>query len=240
MDAATPGRVSAATPGRMDAAVKDQREVKEEKGGERGGDGLQASTGSRGSSAGGSAASGKTKPRFSREERRQYDAFVQALPAPLVALVPKGLPEPLVRAVLAAVDVSSPAFRTVEQLVEYRLLPKWDKHYSREGQAGPIEKPVGVLVAMLRRDAECGDLRCDERTNVDSGEPCRSCEQRREDKRAERTFDSAPARPIPAPRPAARTAADSRFVECQGPRCSLKMFPTPDGLCRECREDVTA
>lgn len=187
-------------------------------------DGRQASTGSRSSRGGGSAASGKTKPRFSREERRQYDAFVQGLPPALAALVPNGLPEPLVRAVLTATDPSSPDGRTVQQLVEYRLLPKWDGYYASRDTAGPIEKPVGVLVAMLRRDAECGDARCDERTNVDTGEPCRSCEQRAVDKRAERPAEqpgkgdrgdrtqepskppqritAPPRKPVPAPRPA--------------------------------------
>jgi hypothetical protein len=150
-------------------------------------DGRRPSTGSRGSSAGGSAASGKTKPRFSREQRGHYDAFVKALPAPLAALVPRGLPDALVRAVLAAVDLGNPeGGRTVEQLVEYRLMPKWDRYYSSRDQAGPLEKPVGVLVAMLRRDAECGDSRCDERVNVDTGEACRSCEMRAVDRRADR------------------------------------------------------
>ncbi|GHC36694.1 MULTISPECIES: hypothetical protein [Streptomyces rochei group] len=166
---------------------------------EPGGDGRRPSTGSRGSRAGGSAASGKTKTPFSREQRRQYDAFVAALPAPLKALVPNGLPKPLVDAVLAATDYSSAESRTVEQLIEYRLVPKWDKHYSRLDQAGPIEKPVGVLVALLRRDNECQDPRCDERTNVDTGLPCVSCEQRGIDKRAERA--------AAAPTPAAETAA---------------------------------
>jgi hypothetical protein len=169
-------------------------------------DGRQASTGSRGSRAGGSAASGKTKPHFSREERRQYHAFVKALPAPLKALVPNGLPKPLVDAVLAATDRNNPAGRTVEQLVEFRLLPKWDRHYS--SQAGSIEKPVGVLVAMLRRDAECGDPRCDERTNVDTGEACRACEMRAVDRRADRVQEQRPSSPpeptqaVPGPRTA--------------------------------------
>lgn len=153
-------------------------------------DGRRPSTGSRGSRGGGSAASGKTKPSFSREQRRQYDAFVQALPVPLAALAPRGLPRELVNAVLTATDLESPAGRTVQQLVEYRLTPKWDRYYGSLEQAGPIEKPVGVLVAMLRRDAECSDPRCDERTNVDTGLPCISCEQRGVDKRAERAQEA--------------------------------------------------
>ncbi|MEV5915739.1 hypothetical protein AB0M00_43515 [Streptomyces chartreusis] len=162
-------------------------------------DGRRPSTGSRGSRAGGSAASGKTTPSFSREQRRQYDAFVAALSAPLKALVPNGLPKPLVQAVLDATAPENPAGRTVQQLIEYRLMPKWDRYYSSRDQAGPIEKPVGVLVAMLRHDAECGDARCDERTNVDTGEACRACEQRQTDKRAERLAEASAGVPDPAP-----------------------------------------
>lgn len=163
-------------------------------------DGRRPSAGSRRSGAGGSAASGNSKPTFSREEHRQYDAFVAALPAPLKALVPKGLPQPLVRAVLAATAHDNPAGRTLQQLIEYRLMPKWDKYYGSLDQAGPIGKPVGVLVTMLKHTAECQDPRCDERKNVDTGAPCISCEQRGVDKRAERQ----PERPKqPQERPAA-------------------------------------
>ncbi|RIH58740.1 hypothetical protein D3C59_32875 [Streptomyces sp. SHP22-7] len=125
-------------------------------------------------------------------------------------------------AVLAATDYSSAESRTVEQLVEYRLMPKWDKHYSRLDQAGPIRKPVGVLVAMLRRDNECQDPRCDERTNVDTGLPCVSCEQRGIDKRAERaaaaptpaaeTAAPAPTPPVPPKRPATPVPAPREAV----------------------------
>ena len=57
--------------------------------------------------------------------------------------------------------------------------------------------------------------------------------------------DNLPAAPpLPKPRTAAdgplSEASDSMYVKCQGPACGLKMRPTPDGLCRDCREDVTA
>jgi hypothetical protein len=201
-------------------------------------DGRRPSAGSKGSRSGGSAASGKTKPSFSREERRQYDAFVAALPAALAALVPKGLPASLVRAVLAATDPASPEARTVQQLVEYRLMPKWDRYYSSKDQAGPIKKPVGVLIAMLRRDAECGDPRCDERTNVDTGEPCRSCKQRREDKRTPQANDGQERGPIPRPRPEPAPAPQKR-AKC--PECHRPLRnSTEDALCSDCREDATA
>lgn len=237
MGAATPGGTGAATPGRMGAAVEEEREVKEEKGGEKGTDGRRPSTGSRGSRAGGSAASGKTKLPFSREQRRQYDAFVAALPAPLKALVPNGMPKPLVDAVLAATDLENPAGRTVEQLVEYRLMPKWDRYYSSREQAGSLEKPVGVLVAMLRRDAECGDARCDERTNVDTGQSCRACEMRAVDRRAERAREvssgDSPAVPAPGrPQPVQR-AARPLPVPVQGEARMTEVSDQQRALARE-------
>jgi hypothetical protein len=206
MDAATPGRASAATPGRMDAAVKDEREVEEEKRGEKAPDVRRtSSSGSRGQGSGGFAASGKSKPpSLTRAQRQQVDTFFQALPKQLAGLVPEHPPANLQTAVLEALAVDQPQERTPQQLVEFRMLPKWDKHYASKDAAGPIRKPVGVLIALLKRDAECGDTRCDERTNVDTGEPCIPCGQRAVDKRAERAAEEAPraceASPAPAPR----------------------------------------
>lgn len=203
MDAATPGRASAATPGRMDAAVREEREVKEEKEGEKGLDGRRPSTS--GSSVreaeGGYAASGKTKPDpLTPRQRQQVDAFFHSLPKQLADLVPSSPPRNLKAAVLEALAVGQPQERTPEQLVTYRLLPKWDGHYASRDVAGPLERPVGVLIAMLRRDKECQDDRCDERTEVDTGQPCRLCALRTVDKRADRAAEAASAQPQ-APRP---------------------------------------
>lgn len=202
-------------------------------------DGRRPSAGSRADRGGGSAASGNSKPTFSREERRQYDAFVAALPSPLKALVPKGLPQPLVRAFLDATAPDNPAGRTAQQLIDYRLMPKWDRYYSSQEQAGPIERPVGVLVAMLRRDAECGDQRCDERMNVDSGEACRACEQRREDRRAEREASEDPSGgSVPQQRhePVVVMQQKAQCPECHRPLRNS----TEDALCSDCREDAIA
>jgi hypothetical protein len=50
--------------------------------------------------------------------------------------------------------------------------------------------------------------------------------------------------PLPKPRSGdddpLSEASGSLYVKCQGPVCGRKMLPTPDGLCRDCREDVTA
>ncbi|MFK0288334.1 hypothetical protein ACIQVL_48860 [Streptomyces sp. NPDC090499] len=157
-------------------------------------DGRRPTTGSSGSRGGGSAASGKTKPpSLTQEQRQQVDAFVQALPKQLADLLPVRMPSNLSTAVLEALAAGQPHERTPQQLIEYRLVPKWDGHYASRDAAGPLERPVGVLIAMLRRDRECGDARCDERTNVDTGNPCVSCGQRRVDERADRASAAPPA-----------------------------------------------
>jgi hypothetical protein len=180
----------------------DQKKKEDE---EPGGDGRRPTTGSRGQGSGGSAASGKTNPpSHTREQRQQVDAFFQALPEQLADLVPANPPSNLKAAILEALAIDRPEARTPQQLVKYRLLPKWDGHYASRDAAGPLERPVGVLIAMLRRDAECGDARCDERTNVDSGQACRSCEMRAVDKRAERVMVEASGTPAPSPAPAPR------------------------------------
>lgn len=141
-------------------------------------------------------------------------------------------------AVLAATAPDNPAGRTVQQLIEYRLMPKWDRYYSSQDQAGPIEKPVGVLVTMLRRDAECGDQRCDERTDVDTGEACRSCGQRREDRRAEQPGEEGADGFVPQQRgePAVAVQRRAKCPECHRPLRNS----TEDAVCSDCREDVTA
>lgn len=204
----------------------------------------------------GSAASGKNKPRpLTPKEGKAYAAFCRALPPELAALVPKNAPRGLKLAVVDALDLEGPAGRTVEQLIEFRLLPKWNKHYSSRDAAGAILRPVGVLRAMLRRDAECGDARCDERVNVDTGAACHSCEMRAVDRRADRQrAQEAPEQPplsdppatVPSQRPEAPTGPPrGECGECGG-RIFIVGPAVQDGLCSECRrirnrrEGVTA
>lgn len=212
-------------------------------------DGRRPSTGSRGSRAGGFAASGKTKPpSLNREQRQQASAFFKALPQELAALVPDRVPANLATAVLEALAVGQPQERTPQQLIEYRLLPKWHKHYASRDTAGPIEKPVGVLIAMLRWDAECRDDRCDERTNVDNGQACVSCQMRGVDRRADREREPSEAVPQDAAQgvPAPRTAPSDGIQRsnCKGDLCGgvlIKLVgpAVQDGLCSECRTQHT-
>lgn len=210
-------------------------------------DGRRPGAGSRGQSSGGSAASGKSKPRsLTPQEGKAYASFAKALPPELAELLPKNAPRDLKLAVIEAMDLDGPAERTAEQLVAFRLMPKWDKHYSSRDAAGAIIRPVGVLRAMLRRDAECGDDRCDERVNVDSGEACRSCEMRAVNRRADRENAkehpsvSEPDATVPTPRPVAPSGpARGKCGDCSG----LILIVGPavkDGLCSDCRRDRSA
>lgn len=209
-------------------------------------DGRRPSTGSRGSSAGGSAASGKTKPdSLTREQRQHADALLQQMPIPLADLVPANVPDNLRTAVLEALALGQPGERTAQQLVEYRMLPKWNKYYASRETAGPIDKPVGALITMLRWDRECQDHRCDERTNVDNGQPCVSCQMRGVDKRAarknERPAPEAQEPPafLPASRPAPADGIPRGICAggtCGGVRILLVGPAVQDGLCKECRD----
>jgi hypothetical protein len=200
-------------------------------------DGRRPGAGSRGSRSGGSAASGKTKPNpLTREQRQQVDTFFQALPKQLSDLAPAHKPGNLKAAVLEALAVDQPQERTVQQLIEYRLLPKWNKHYASRDAAGPLKKPVGVLIEMLRRDPECGDDRCDERTNVDTGEACRSCDRQAVDKRAERQATQEPAQQQEPPVQATETYTAPAYV----PPPSRPVQGVPQNIAAEARAAVLA
>lgn len=52
---------------------------------------------------------------------------------------------------------------------------------------GPIKDPVGWLIGVaLPQRQQCSDVRCDERVLLDSGQDCPLCEDRQEDRRAQR------------------------------------------------------
>ncbi|MEV5734260.1 hypothetical protein [Streptomyces sp. NPDC052292] len=53
--------------------------------------------------------------------------------------------------------------------------------------AGPIKNPVGWLIGIgLRQRQRCGDIRCDDRMLLDSGQDCSRCEEKQADRRDQR------------------------------------------------------
>jgi hypothetical protein len=52
---------------------------------------------------------------------------------------------------------------------------------------GPIKDPVGWLIGLaLPQRQQCGDVRCDDRVLLDSGQDCPRCAERQDDRRAQR------------------------------------------------------
>ncbi|MFI9331964.1 hypothetical protein ACIGZJ_31035 [Kitasatospora sp. NPDC052868] len=202
-------------------------------------DGRRPSTGGR-AAGGGSAASGNTQ-RLTPQEGKRVAAFVRALPEHVAKHVPARRPAVLSRAILEALAVGSPHERTPEQLAEFRALVRWDKHWGSVFGRGEVKSAVGALVAMVERKTECGSPRCDERTDVDTGQPCTSCAVRVEDRRQQRRpADGRSAAPQPSagePQvPAQRTNA-LPMHDCQ--QCDRPYRTATPGLCRECREPQT-
>ncbi|MFF8953159.1 hypothetical protein ACF09I_30765 [Streptomyces sp. NPDC014940] len=53
--------------------------------------------------------------------------------------------------------------------------------------AGPIKNPVGRLIGIgLPQRQRCGDIRCDDRMLLDSGQDCSRCEEKQADRRDQR------------------------------------------------------
>lgn len=82
--------------------------------------------------------------------------------------------------------------RTVEQMRD-RIWYRWSNHGFADiwAEEGRFEKPVGVAIALvrpLRRGDRfaCPDLRCENGADIDTGAPCRLCEVRIADWKAER------------------------------------------------------
>ncbi|MFJ2279255.1 hypothetical protein ACIOEZ_34465 [Streptomyces sp. NPDC087866] len=178
-----------------------------------GGDGRRPSSGSRSEPVdkGGFAASGKTSPSptqpdsTSRPASPKKSSSKKAAHTPqqlhqvrrVRALFPRelldaegGLPDlpVLSEAILTAMGEG----RTVEQMGE-RIWYRWSNHGFADiwAEEGRFEKPVGVAISLvrpLRRGDRfaCPDLRCENGADIDTKVPCRLCEVRIADWKAER------------------------------------------------------
>lgn len=200
----------------------------------------RASTGSSGASTRGSAASGKSRHRLTKAEYEAIKAVRSLLPDDLEAKLPVKTPTNLGAAILAALAAGSPYERTPAQLVEYRVLKRWNgfwarKFYAGELAKGPGGKPsvVGPLLAMLKHQQECGDISCEDRVNIHTGEPCGACEMRRGDRKADRQQEEAgSADDFPQQRP------ELPLRECHD--CGRPIRSAVPALCRDCCEDAKA
>lgn len=208
-------------------------------------DARSASTsGSKGSSSSGSAASGKKKSApLTPSQRQQVQAVRSLLPADLNTALPDRTPRNLSDAILDALAAGRPRERTGEQLVTCRVMRRWDDYWAAKFYAGDLDdqkgrrRVVGPLLWMLKDTAECSSISCEDRFDVFTGEACGSCEQRLEDKRADRAAErsqegvSEPAATVPRQMVVPLQCCD---------RCDRGFRSTDPGLCRDCREGAMA
>lgn len=205
-----------------------------------GGDGRRPSTGGRSRAGGGRAASGKKAGR--KVSPADLRKVVAGIPAPLAARLegdfPNGLPLAVNEAVAQALLDEQ---RTADQLVE-RAERRW-LHWSYEDDAVSaagrgLDKPLAVLLTLLGPSACWGNnARCEDGIDIDTREDCPRCVEAREEKAAASTQqEQPPASGYSVPFQAPAVYASSPYVHCRGKGCGVKMLPTDDGLCRECRE----
>lgn len=168
----------------------------------------RASTGSKGSSDGGSAAPAKDSPspspedsassskravRLTADERKTRDAVLQLLPSELREALGDAIPTNVAQVITAALAKGLPRERTPQELVTHRLLPRWQRYWAPRFYAGELtpvvngkkRKPFGPLLQMLKDTAECGNLWCEDRHDFAVGADCQNCAMRKDDQKAE-------------------------------------------------------
>ncbi|MFD7980224.1 hypothetical protein [Streptomyces sp. NPDC059071] len=145
----------------------------------------QAPTGSRARVTAGSAASGQNGGQLSRQERDLVQAVRDLLPADLNTALDEKTPTNVAAAIVAALAVGRPRERTPEQLVEHRVVARWNGYWAERFYAGQLPaQPYGPLLSMLKDTAECGNIACEDRVDVHTGMPCGACAIRSKDRRA--------------------------------------------------------
>lgn len=202
------------------------------------------------------AATGKGPARLTAEERQARDALLPLLPADFRQALGGVIPQNVAAAIVTALAAEQPRQRSVQQLVEYRVMPRWNRYWSPRFYAGELtptlpsgglKKPFGPLVEMLADTAECGNLSCEDRRDFVIADVCRQCEMRKTDKRADRAKERQEAAgdtntsslEVPGPVPAQR-AVRVEWWDCENCPASGKGEAPVDGLCRSCREDAAA
>ncbi|MFB7545030.1 hypothetical protein ACFC0N_34620 [Streptomyces zaomyceticus] len=204
------------------------------------GDGRRPSTSSNGRGGRGVAASSKTAARR-KVPAAGLRTVVASVPSVLAAQLenefPRGLPASVNEAIGLALED-----RTVDQVVarvERRWL-QWSYENDAVAESGSgLGRPLGVLLTLLGPSACWGNnARCEDGTDIDTGVVCPRCEEAREDRAAAgRSQDGPPAAGYSVPFERPTDVEPSPYVQCRGAGCGLKMMPTEDGLCRECRTE---
>lgn len=225
---------------------------------------------------GGCAASGKDSPApssqeaprapapksrvLTNEQRQARDAILPLLPPDLLEALGNVIPQNACQAMVDALAAGLPRERTPQQLVTYRLLPRWNGYWASKFYAGELtpevngkrRPPFGPLLEMLKDTDECKNLSCEDRRDFVTGADCLNCAMRKEDQRADRERERREAREDAdrqARRGEAQTAAakagaasadagDASAAPVPAQRDSMVLdMPRPR---RECAEDSCA
>ncbi|MFD6725747.1 hypothetical protein ACWHA6_37805 [Streptomyces anthocyanicus] len=199
-------------------------------------------TGSRGSSSSGSAASGNNKPapvKLTAAERKVRDSVLELLPHDLREALGSVTPSNVGQGILEALGAGTPRERTPQQLVEYRLLPRWNRYWAAKFYAGELtpdlgggkkKRPFGPLLEMLKDTAECRNLTCEDRHDYVLGAPCRNCEMRKTDQAADRERERRAAQEDTdrqARRAAEKAAAEAAPAAAEAGDAPASPVPTP-------------
>lgn len=190
---------------------------------------------------------GNSGPKLTKEERMARNEVLSLLPPDLREAIGNVIPTNIGQGIIAALAAGQPRERTPQQLVECRLMPRWNGFWAQKFYAceltpelggGKRKRPFGPLMQMLEDTAECGNLWCEDRTDFATDEACRQCEMRKVDQRADRARQAQEAAgeqqaDVPAPRPA------NGFLPPRECPCGDPIGKTAeDPLCSLCRQDA--
>ncbi|MGW2937648.1 hypothetical protein ACWDA7_38890 [Streptomyces sp. NPDC001156] len=206
-----------------------------------GGDGRRPTTGSTGRAASGSAAlQDEPDAETAETTAAAIGCVIGLLPRPLRDQLPSPVPRTVVDTITTELRAGIAAEALIARAERRWLAHGYDLDNDTTGGGPGLLRPVGVAVALLRR-GKCTHPRCDDGVDIDTREPCRTCEREAEDRRAAQTApvqgtflaavpDLNPA-PAPEPRP-------GPMRDCHGCQRPSRTLPA-DGWCRDCRPDNT-
>lgn len=226
--------------GRSDVPLSDvphagtsNRRRSKKTGEKTGGNGRRPTTGSQGLPISGSAALQNQRP-----DEDQSAVSAEAVGC-IIGLLPRALrdqlPNPVPKAVTDTIAAELHRGLTTDTLIaraERRWLAHgYDLDNDTQGGGPGLLRPVGVAVALIRR-SQCTHPRCDDGTDLDTGQPCRTCEREAEDRRTTQTTPVQGAFLTPLA-PVADTRRPAPFRSCES--CDRAIRSHTPGLCRDCR-----
>jgi hypothetical protein len=166
---------------------------------------------------------------LAREQMAAVRAVEALLPPLLVAKLPYGhIPKRNRAAVLAALES-----RTADQLRK-RITARWVAYgYEPALHDGELRSAVGAALELIAPTRYCPNLACEDGELIDTGEECRACRERKEQRRADRLAGKT----VPTGKTGRGKAPAPECVDCGRP------FPgavPADLVCQRCNDEAAA